>query len=259
MGLFVRRLSSRHYLTLAAGTFIVAALSAVLSGQGQAPAAPAAPAGPSAWDGAFTSEQADRGRAAFAANCAECHGDRLQGGIARSLSGDAFWNDWGDTTIGDLLGFVSKNMPDSDDGKLAGTLPITTYQDVVAHILRTNGLPPGGRELTLEASSPMRIVNRSGPRELAANTLAHIVGCLEKGQGGWRLVRATRPQRVVTEGQKFDVNVPLGERQFQLMFVLTPLDKYAGYRMAATGLLLGDGGVKGLNLSTITPIAQTCQ
>jgi hypothetical protein len=87
------------------------------------------------------------------------------------------------------------------------------------------------------------------------------VGCLTRGDGNtWRLTNATTPERVqqaaVGDG---DASRSLGAREFALMFVLTPLQPYVGHRMSVSGLLMGDGGVEGLNVMSIASIADSCQ
>ena len=212
------------------------------------------------WDGVFTIEQADRGRILFAANCAECHGGNLEGGESTALIGEAFWAGWSQQTVGDLLAYVSKNMPRSEDGTLAGTLSAGTYAEIVAHILRTNGFPAGSQELTASSAAGAQIVKKEGPGELPASTLVHVVGCLAPrgADGTWRVVNASAPQRVTSTTAPPDHNAPLGEREFALKFVLTPLATFVGHRMSVTGLLLGAGGVDGLNVSTIQSVAGTC-
>ena len=217
--------------------------------------------GPSVWDGVYADAQATRGRILYAANCAECHGATLQGGEGPALSGEKFWTSWREQAVGDLLGHVSKNMPFSEDGSLAGTLPMSTYVDIVAHILKTNELPAGSAELTQQSAAGARIIARDGPGDLPDTTLARIVGCLQKSGSGWRLVKASRPQRVTpaNQGATVAANAPLGDREIALMFVLTRLDKYAGYKMVATGALIGDGGANGINVTTVTPVAEKCE
>src|SRR2546427_351396 len=114
------------------------------------PRAAQAPAGAqrTVWDGVFTADQADRGRRLFSLNCAECHGENLEGGEGKALNGDRFWADWGDSTVAELLTYIKTNMPFSDDGSLKGTLPTSTYVDIITLILKTNGFPDGMRELT---------------------------------------------------------------------------------------------------------------
>jgi S-disulfanyl-L-cysteine oxidoreductase SoxD len=212
------------------------------------------------WDGAFTTAQADRGRVQFAAHCAACHGSDLQGGQGKALTEKQFWADWGDRTVGDLVAYVSKNMPSSDDGTLAGTLPSSTYVDIVAHILRTNGFPAGPQELTPDSGTGVRIVNKDGPSELPASTVARLVGCLgPKGaDGNWRVTKASRPERATPPPATAARDVPAGDREYALKFVLRNLTTMVGHKVAVTGLLLGDGGVDGLNVNTVESVADTC-
>src|SRR5690242_13967846 len=76
--------------------------------------------GRTVWDGVFTPEQAERGRAHYAAACARCHGGDLEGGMGRSLAGPAFLNKWREQSVADLLEYVSRTMP---MGQAAATLP----------------------------------------------------------------------------------------------------------------------------------------
>ena len=220
-----------------------------------------APAGgprPTVWDGIYTDAQAERGRGFFAEHCASCHGADLRGGESKALVDKRFWSDWQETTVDYLFTQISTNMPFSDDGSLAGKLPRGVYVDIVAHILKSNGFPAGQRELTAEAMVGIPIVHEDGPRDLPADALAHVVGCLERSGTEWRLVKASRPARVRAAGA-VDTKQPLGDRTIVLRFVLTPLQKYVGYRMSATGRLMGDGGSEGLNVTSVSPIAQACE
>jgi len=223
--------------------------------------APRGSATPSVWDGVFTKEQSARGRSQFAQHCAMCHGDDLKGAEGKPLIGDQFWTDWRETTVDYLLTRVSTSMPFSEDGSLAGTLSGSTYEDVVAYILDRNEFPAGTRELTRATSTGVHIIRRDGPGELPASTLARVIGCLAPRGANkeWSLTSGTQPVRVVEKEAAPNTGIPLGQRQYALKFVLRQLDKFVGYRMVVTGLLLGDGGVDGLNVSTIEPVSETCK
>jgi hypothetical protein len=43
------------------------------------------------------------------------------------------------------------------------------------------------------------------------------------------------------------------------MYLLTPLDRNVGHRMRVRGLLMGDGGRNGINVSGTQALAETCQ
>jgi quinoprotein glucose dehydrogenase len=211
------------------------------------------------WDGVFTDAQAQRGRGFYLEHCAECHGGNLQGGEYRALQGERFWSTWQETTVDYLLGKVTTTMPHSEDGSLKGTLGGHVYVDIVAHILNTNGFPAGASELTQASSAGIQIVKKGGPGELPSGAFAHVVGCLARGSDrNWTLLKGSRPVRVM-DGREADVNAPLGDREYTLMFLLTPLDRFVGHRMSVRASLLGDGGTKGLNVSAIRSVNATCE
>lgn len=211
------------------------------------------------WDGVFTEAQATRGRTLYAQHCATCHGGNLQGGEYKSLTGDRFWTDYQETTVDYVLGQMSRNMPHSEDGSLKGTLGSSVYADIMAHILSTNGFPAGARDLSAEAVVGVQIVRKEGSGELPAGSLAHVVGCLAKGDGrSWVIQRGSRPVRILSGGA-VDTGLPLGDRGFSLMFVLTSLDKFVGHKVSVRATLMGEGGVKGLNVQRVESVGATCQ
>ena len=72
-------------------------------------------------------------------------------------------------------------------------------------------------------------------------------------------MKATRPERIRPGNAGGNLNGALGDRQYALNFVLTSLDKFIGYRMVATGALMGDGGKNGINVTTVNPVAEKCE
>jgi S-disulfanyl-L-cysteine oxidoreductase SoxD len=216
--------------------------------------APAAGPGPgTVWDGAFTDAQAARAMGTFSANCAECH---TLGGVGDGqLVGTQFWEGYSQKTVGDLLTFVRTNMPSGAEGTLAPSV----YADLVALILRSNGLPAGTMELAPSTTGHLKIVPKDGSSALPANSLARVVGCLAKSGSGWVLTHATAPERIDAAGVgKEDATRSLGSGTIALKFVLSRLDSFAGQRMSASGILIGTGGADGLNVSSVSPVAQTC-
>ncbi|HZI50904.1 MAG TPA: cytochrome c [Terriglobia bacterium] len=215
----------------------------------------------SVWDGVFSAEQAARGAVEFQEHCSSCHGPDLQGSAdAKALKGDRFWTDWKESTVDYLLERISKSMPFSEDGSLAGTLSQQTYVDVVTHILNMNGFPAGQKELSPESSAGVQIIRKEGPGELPSGTLIRVVGCLAKASdGSWRLMKATAPVRTRAGTAAASANAPTANREYTLKFALTPLDKFVGHRLAVTGLLIGEGGKDGVNLSSTTSLATTCE
>ena len=98
----------------------------------------------SVWDGVYTAAQADRGQAAYAQNCANCHGAQLAGtGEAKPLAGPEFLSNWNGLTMGDLFDRTRTTMPMDRPGALSRE----TYADALAYVLKFNGFPAGAAEL----------------------------------------------------------------------------------------------------------------
>ncbi len=68
------------------------------------------------WDGVYTEAQAARGVSAFGQSCAGCHVLAAEG--KAPLVGDAFWKSFAQKTVGDLLAYVSANMPNGSPHSL---------------------------------------------------------------------------------------------------------------------------------------------
>lgn len=228
----------------------------VLASAGSAPITAQAPAakGRTVWDGVYTDAQATRATAVFGASCSNCHS--LTGEGNKPLAGDAFWQSHTQKTVGQLLTYVRTSMP---NGANAGSLAPASYNDLLALILRSNGFPAGTTELAPETVADVLIVRKDGPTELPANTLVRIVGCLTKSGPDWVLASATPPERVEATGVgPQDATRPLGSDSIALKFVLSRLDASLGKRMSVSGMLLGVGGVNGLNVATVNRVADTC-
>ena len=205
------------------------------------------------WDGIYTDEQAARGTAVFNQTCSNCH--TLSSSGNRPLTGDKFWEGWTQKTAADLLKFVSTNMPNGNGGSLSAT----TYNDLVALILKSNGFPAGTAPLSPETVVNVQIIPKDGPGELPNGTLVRIVGCLARNGSDWTLTSATAPQRIERAGvTPEDATRPLGEGTATLKFVLTRLDAFDGKRMSVSGLLIGPGGKDGINVTTVNRVADAC-
>ena len=105
----------------------------------------------------------------------------------------------------------------------------------------------------------MQIIAKNGPGELPNGTLVRVVGCLAGKEGNaWILKSATAPSRPNPTADADDVVRPLGTRTYQLKFLLTPLDRYVGHRLRVRGLLIGEGGRDGINVSETNSLATSC-
>jgi len=210
------------------------------------------------WDGVYTQPQADRGAVTFSTTCTRCHSAATNDGEAgKSLAGDRFWKSFRESTVDKLLDYVSKNMPNGAGGSLSAGV----YAELVAFILSKNGLPAGTSELTKENAVGVQIIAKTGPGEMPDGTLVQVIGCLvaREGGGGWNLNSATAPERTNSIEGTDDKLRPLGTRTYKLMYVLTSMQRFVGHRMSVRGLLMGDGGQNGINVSTTQSLADTCQ
>ncbi len=205
------------------------------------------------WDGVYTEAQATRGMMAYGQSCGGCHALAAEG--KAPLVGDSFWKSFSQKTIADLLEYVSANMPNGAPGSLSAS----TYQDIVALLLKSNGFPAGTADLRPDTTAAVQIVPKDGSTELPANALARVVGCLARSGADWVVTHATAPERAERAAtDAAEAARPLGSRTVPLKFVVTKLDSLAGSRVAVSGLLVGAGGVDGINVTTVSRVAEKC-
>ena len=103
---------------------------------------------PSVWDGVYTASQATRGEAAYRADCASCHGAKLEGkGQVPPLTGRDFTWDWDYTGVDNLFETMLFTMPSDRKGQLSAA----REAEILAYILKANGFPAGSRELPADA------------------------------------------------------------------------------------------------------------
>jgi len=96
------------------------------------------------WDGVYTKEQAKRGEALYAEQCASCHGLTMNGGeMAPPLTGGEFSSNWNGLTLGDLFDRIRTTMPANAPGQLNRE----KTADILAGILSVNQFPAGLAEL----------------------------------------------------------------------------------------------------------------
>ena len=91
----------------------------------------------------FTAEQAAAGGAAYAQNCATCHGANLRQLPDALLSGREFVARWGTRSVSELVTQLRSMPPDNPGG-----LPPETYEAIAAYLLQSNGATADGRLLT---------------------------------------------------------------------------------------------------------------
>jgi S-disulfanyl-L-cysteine oxidoreductase SoxD len=95
-------------------------------------------------DGIYSELQAKRGEAVYAEQCANCHGERLEGiDMSPPLVGSTFSSNWNTLTVGDLFDRIRTTMPIDRPG----TITPQQNADVIAYMLKANQYPAGDREL----------------------------------------------------------------------------------------------------------------
>lgn len=98
----------------------------------------------SVWDGVYADAQAARGEAAYAKDCASCHGTKLEGrGPAAPLAGPEFNSNWDGMTVGDLFSKIQSSMPADQPGRLT---PVRNAE-ILAYMLKMSEFPAGSRDL----------------------------------------------------------------------------------------------------------------
>lgn len=100
----------------------------------------------SIWDGVYTDAQAGRGRTLYMQSCSRCHGADLSGNFETPPLVGRFMPYWSGSTLDALFDYVSTAMPLDHPGALG----VGANTDIVAHILKSNDLPSGSKELSAD-------------------------------------------------------------------------------------------------------------
>jgi hypothetical protein len=92
--------------------------------------------------GVYTDSQATRGQLWYESACVACH-------PTRDMSSPDFQLRWQGLTAFELFDRISNTMPLT----APGTLSRRTYTDIVAYLLRINGLPAGSAALASDTTT----------------------------------------------------------------------------------------------------------
>jgi mono/diheme cytochrome c family protein len=103
-------------------------------------ASPSATLPTSTLSGAYTIDQATRGRNIYLGQCRSCH---------NPSTGSAFERLWVGKTVSDLFTYIHESMPPNDPGSLSRT----DNADVVSFLLQATGLPAGTHDLPADRDS----------------------------------------------------------------------------------------------------------
>jgi mono/diheme cytochrome c family protein len=99
----------------------------------------------------FTAAQAKAGAAKYSDDCAQCHGDKLEGMSGPALRGKLFAKSG--FSVGDIMTFMSVNMPATQPGSLSHD----DYVQIMAYVLQQNGFPAGTTALTFDGGAASKV------------------------------------------------------------------------------------------------------
>ena len=113
-----------------------------------------APAAKTTKERVYSSTQAARGEQTYMNSCVSCH-------PPATYKGAVFMN-WQGRSLGDLLAFLSEKMPKNDPGSLSPK----EYTQVMAFLLKLNGMPAGQTELPANPAALSKITINILPDKL---------------------------------------------------------------------------------------------
>ena len=114
-------------------------------------------------DGVYTAEQAQRGAALYKAQCASCHGEKLEGLIGPMLAGEGFVAAWGGRSLTELVDKIQNTMPLQAPGSLMRPQAI----DIAAYMLQVGNFKAGSTAL---ADAGLKTTTFPASRPAAATT-----------------------------------------------------------------------------------------
>lgn len=105
----------------------------------------------------YSTPQAARGEQTYMSSCVSCH-------PPATYKGAVFMN-WQGRTMGELLDFLMEKMPKNDPGSLSAK----EYAQVMAFLLKINGMPAGRVELPTDVGALNKITINILPDKLQAS------------------------------------------------------------------------------------------
>ena len=123
-------------------------------------------------EGVYSSQQAERARLIYEAQCASCHGTALEGSVGSPLTGDSFLANWSGRPLSNLVDKIEKTMPFNSPG----TLSRQQATDLTAYILQAGKFPAGRAELNDNGLAQVAFPRAKNPRANAPpGTLAELM------------------------------------------------------------------------------------
>ncbi|MGD0435937.1 MAG: cytochrome c [Bryobacteraceae bacterium] len=109
--------------------------------------------------GVYSESQAKNGQIIYRKVCSNCHAEDLAGAEhAPALKGDPFWREWDQQKARLLYRRIISTMPSDDPG----SLPEKDVIDIVAFLLKENGLPVGAK--AIESANQLNDITLERPK-----------------------------------------------------------------------------------------------
>jgi cytochrome c5 len=233
------------------------------------------------WGGAYTTEQAERGKVEYERVCTRCHAANFDGVMDATILGDFaprisirgndFMERWRENTVYGLFTYIKSGMPPRTDPR--SSVPNwsdSTYADVVAYLLQGNGFPAGSRELAPADMRGIRIQEKDGPKPLPSFSMVQITGCMKQlTPGVWELSPAGTPIRIreleppTDEELAVSADEPLGNYEYDLQNIgvlgsqFVAVD-HEGHKMQARGVLIRQPPNVRIDVQSFVDVAETC-
>lgn len=213
------------------------------------------------WAGAYTTEQAARGRTVVQQHCSECHHDDLTGGEGPALVGPTFMIKWETHSVERLFHKIRDTMPSMDNDDVTAREKL----DTVAFILQRNGYPAGPKELTEDDDlAAIYMVPKGGVGLPRAGALVRAIGCLqETAPGQWALTESAEPQVTTLEPLSAEdrasaASTAPGTQTIQLLSVFPSPVAMKGHKALAKGLFIITPSGSRINVMSLESVASEC-
>jgi hypothetical protein len=187
--------------------------------------------------------------------CSSCHGLELTGNSA-ALIGEPFWQRWGEDGLESLYNVIRRTMP----RETPGSLTAEQYVEVVAYLLRMNGLPAGREILAPESVPTVRVQGRDGPGPVPNYALVKVSGCMTGTPASWKLTGASAPVRTRNPDAE-STGAPAagpGSATYQLLPVYPSPEAYRGRLVEAKGFLIRMGDEVWINVTALRGLESAC-
>ena len=211
------------------------------------------------WDGSYTAEQAERGKAAYAKHCSGCHGEDGKGGKSTPLVGDLFMMHWESKSVEELFHKTRDTMPRGGPA----TVSDKDKLDIVAYVLQQNSFPAGTTDLTDEPRlATLQIMPKDGPSPPRTGSMVEATGCLEGEGSEWKLTNATPPRTTSlsapASGQQAANGSAEGGVTVPLISVFPRPTAHVGHKMRAKGLFVKNAAGDRINVTSLEMVAEIC-